>query len=393
MHKTGPTRRQFLHTSAFAGGSLLPGIGVLRLLEPLGSGRESSLPGEKLLGIVEFVGESSAPLDTLMGEGLDARMYSDLSPLGADNPLLPTDKFYVRTRASELLEGQALWRIKVGGLVEKTLDLTLDGLRPSVRHMGLHLMECAGNARSTRFGLLNVADWAGVPVTEVLDKLRVKSQARRIMISGFDTYTSKPVTSLPGADWIFALEELESSRAFLATEMNQKPLSKDHGSPVRLVVPGWYGCACIKWVNAITFVDDDAPATSQMQEFARRTHQTGIPSLAREYRPAQIDQAAMPVRIEKWLVNESTKYRVIGILWGGAGLIRVLEIRFNPEEEYVPVDRFSQKVNDPWSFWSHEWTPKEPGRYTIRLRVKDPPVRTRRLDSGYYARSVDIDEV
>jgi DMSO/TMAO reductase YedYZ molybdopterin-dependent catalytic subunit len=390
--KTARTRRQFLQRSALAAGSLLIGFEKLEALKPRTIGHSPLSPEDKQLGIVEFVGESSAPLDTIMGAGLDARLYSDLATLGPEDPLLPTEKFYLRTRASELLGSETPWKIKVRGLVDRPTDLSLANLRALARPMGLHLMECAGNARATRFGLLSVADWGGAPVGEVLDGVRTKSAIQRVMISGFDTYPEKAVTSLPGADWVFTREELESAKAFLATEMNQKPLLRDHGAPVRLVVPGWYGCACIKWVNAITLVDDGAVATSQMQEFAGRTHQTGMPALARDYRPAKIEQAAMPIRVERWLVNGKIKYRVIGILWGGMSLVRTLEIRFNPEEEYVQVDSFTQKVNDPWSFWSHEWAPKARGRYTIRLRVKDPSMSTRRLDSGYYARTVEIEE-
>ena len=388
-----PNRRRFLQVSALAGGGCLVGSNKLSALPSSGVCWGGRFQGEKQLGIVPFVGESGAPLDTLLGDGLDARMYSDLSALSPETPLLPSEKFYVRTRASELLEGEGSWRIKVGGLVVKSADLTMADLKAMTKPMGLHLMECAGNARSTRFGLLGVADWAGAAITEVLGRVQAKAEGKRVMVSGFDSYPGKAVTSLPGADWIFTQEELESARAFLATEMNHKSLPRNHGSPVRLVVPGWYGCTCIKWVNAITYVSDHATATSQMQEFAGRTHQAGIPSLAREYRPAKIEQAAMPIRVEKWVVNGEIKYCVVGILWGGESPVRILEIRFNPEEDYVPVGRFKQTINDPWSFWSHEWMPKERGRYTIRLRVKDPPVSTRRLDSGYYARSVEIDEV
>jgi hypothetical protein len=101
----------------------------------------------------------------------------------------------------------------------------------------------------------------------------------------------------------------------------------------------------------------------------------------------------MPIRVEKWLVDGKIKYRVAGILWGGSRLVKVLEIRFNPEEDYVRVDNFSQTTNDPWSFWSHAWTPKAVGTYMIRLRVADPVVETKRLDSGYYVRSVEVTEV
>jgi hypothetical protein len=130
-----------------------------------------------------------------------------------------------------------------------------------------------------------------------------------------------------------------------------------------------------------------------MQEYAGRTHQRGVLRLARDYQPASIDQSAMPIKIEKWLVGGRIKYRVVGILWGGSRPVNVLEIRFNPEEDYVPVGSFRQTANDPWSFWTHAWTPKILGTYMIRLRVKDPPVTTKRLDSGYYVRSVEITEV
>jgi len=175
--------------------------------------------------------------------------------------------------------------------------------------------------------------------------------------------------------------------------MNGDPLTADHGAPVRLVIPGWYGCACIKWVTAISFVDDTAEPTSQMKEYAARTHQKGSPALARDFQPTIIDQAAMPVRVEKWVVGEKIKYRVVGIAWGGNTPVKTLMIRFNPEEDYVPVDNFVQTKNDPWTLWTHAWSPREPGTYSIRLTVKDPAIRTRRLDSGYYVRSVEISEI
>jgi DMSO/TMAO reductase YedYZ molybdopterin-dependent catalytic subunit len=258
--------------------------------------------------------------------------------------------------------------------------------------MGMHLMECSGNTRATRFGLLSVAEWRGVRISDLFAS-RLKPPTDRVMVSGFDQYSTRSATSIPGADWIFSVEQLNSAKAFLATEINGAPLTKDHGAPVRLVMPGWYGCTCIKWLNAITFVDNDAEATSQMQEFAARTHQHGVPKLARDYKPAIIDQAGMPIRIEKWLVEGKIKYRVVGILWGGSQPVKVLEIRFNPGEDYVRVDKLSQTANDPWSFWSHVWMPKTPGTYLIRLRITDPVVETRRLDSGHYVRSAEVTEV
>ncbi len=97
-------------------------------------------------------------------------------------------------------------------------------------------------------------------------------KATRVLVSGFDDHSQPSRSSVAGASWIFTFEQLEAAGAFLATEMNGKPLSPDHGFPVRLVVPRWYGCACIKWVNEILLVDEEAPVTSQMREFAGRGH-------------------------------------------------------------------------------------------------------------------------
>jgi hypothetical protein len=130
-----------------------------------------------------------------------------------------------------------------------------------------------------------------------------------------------------------------------------------------------------------------------MQEYAARTMQIGVPQAAREYKPATIEQAAMPIRIEKWAVDGKIRYRVVGIAWGGSVAVKRLEIRFNPEEEYAAVDDFQGAANDPWSFWTHSWAPKQPGTYMIRLRVADPRVMARRLEAGYYMRSVEISEV
>ncbi len=388
-----PNRRDFLRISLLGSGALLVGFDkVSGFARYLNDGSDPFLGG-KQLGILEFTGESRAPLDTVIGSELDARLFSDLSTLNPEQLVTPIEKFYVRTTASNLLDAGNRWAIKVGGLIAAPVTLTLDDVTKNARPAGLHLMECSGNARATRFGMLSVADWSGVPISAVLQGCKPKLQATRVVVSGFDSYSGSSATSVPGADWVFPLEQLKASKAFLATEMNGQPLSKDHGAPVRLVVPGWYGCTCIKWVNAITFVDENAPATSQMQEFAARTHQQGVPKLAKDYRPATIDQAAMPIRVEKWYVEGRIKYRVVGILWGGSRLVKELGIRFNPEEDYVRVDYFSQTANDPWSFWSHAWTPKAAGTYLIRLRVTDPVVETKRLDSGYYVRSVEVSEV
>jgi DMSO/TMAO reductase YedYZ molybdopterin-dependent catalytic subunit len=395
--KTKLTRREILKASLTAGGVALVGFHEMQLPAFGGDVKKDGFQGGKYLGRIQFLGEGRIPMDTPMGDGLDGRLYTDLSAITPESLITPTGKFYVRTGASDLLDDRKLWVIKVGGLVSQSAEVSMTDLRKISRPAGLHLMECSGNVRLAHFGMLSVADWTGARVSELLDSVKIDRAASHILISGFDRYPDDSPTSTPGKSWIFTLGELSSSKAFFATEMNGASLTRDHGAPVRLVVPGWYGCACIKWVDEITLLGENAETTSQMREYAGRTMQHGVPELVKDYRPAIIEQAAMPIRTERWLVERKIKYRVTGIAWGGSRPISTLEIRFSSEpnssEDFIQVDDFAQPANDPWSFWTHAWTPTKPGTYFIQLRVKDRTIRPRRLDAGYYVRSVEITEI
>src|SRR3984893_12245728 len=379
-------RSEILKSSLIAGGITLVVFPEIRVPSFCATATKSAFHGQ-YLGTIEFTGEAPIPMNTAMGTGLDGRLYTDLSAVGPENPTIPNGKFYVRTRASELLEDSEPWLIKVTGLLKQPSKISLADVTKLSKPAGSHLLECSGNVRDAHFGMLSVADWAGAPVSEILDSVPIQRAASHVLISGFDRYPETSSTSLPGASWIFTVDELKSARAFFAIAMNGSSLPKDHGAPIRLVVPGWYGCTCIKWDDEIQLLGEDAPTTSQMREFAGRTMQDGEPERVKDYRSPVIEPAAMPVRVEKWRIDGKIKYRIRGIAWGGSRPVSGLEIRFNSEEGYVAVDDFKQTVNDPWGFWTHLWAPPKPGIYFIRLRVKDTSVRSRRLDAGYYVRS------
>ena len=387
------TRRALLRAGLISSGALLIGFDAVAWPKSSMEQHKGTFEGGKLQGVVEFSDNRPVQLDTPFGAELDGRLYTDLSTLARPGLVTPIGKFYIRTRASELLPEAKSWQVGMAGLTKQQLRLPIAELRTAAKPMGLHLMECAGNVRMANFGMISVGNWAGVKMSEILDNPRGKPEGTRVLISGFDRYVAASASSVPGASWIFTPQELKDAGAFLATELNGQPLTRDHGAPVRLVVPGWYGCTCIKWVDTISWLDDKAEATSQMQEYAARTLQKGMPRLAREFIPAVIDLAAMPIRVEKWIVEEKIRYRVEGVAWGGTRPVKELQIRFNPEEDFVRVDNFSHVKNDPWTMWSHAWSPKAPGTYSIRLAVKDAGVPSRKMDTGYYVRSVEIREV
>lgn len=370
------TRRRWMGATILAGGALAATVGGVELLRFRRTAADRDpFQGGKLAGTLLFEGESASPLDTLLGDELDGRRFTDLSHLDRDRLATLTDRFYVRTRASHLLDTSRPWSVRVGAR-----RIAMDELKAQAEPQGLHLMERAGNTRAARFGMIGVAFWDGVPLSRMLDRMRGTPPNRS------PRPCRGPVGSSPARTW-------RIPRAFLATGMNGEPLTPDHGAPVRLVAPGWYGCACIKWVNGIGPVDEAAEPTSQMREYAARTHQHGMPARASEYRPATIDPAAMPVRIEKWLVDGRVEFKVIGIVWGGSLPADSLRIRFGPDEPYVPVTRVQPAAHSPWGLWTHVWTPGQPGAYRIGLLLSDPSIRTRRLDAGFYVRQVRIDRV
>jgi len=254
------------------------------------------------------------------------------------------------------------------------------------------LLECSGNADPLNYGLLSAADWEGIPLQPLLDRVQPSTSSYRVLVSGVDDASRAWRTSIAGASWIFTRDDL--SRAVLAVTMNGAPLPRHHGFPARLIVPGWYGCACVKWVDRIDLVAHDAPATSQMREFAARTHQSAGASFARDFIPATIDTAAMPVRVEKWIANGRPEYRIVGIIWGGSRPTSALSIRFRSGGPWTRVDDCPLPQSTlTWSLWRHTWRPTEPGRYEIVLRVDDPTIRTRRLDIFFYVREIVIDGV
>jgi DMSO/TMAO reductase YedYZ molybdopterin-dependent catalytic subunit len=345
--------------------------------------------GEQFLGTVPLSGPKATPLNRLLLTGLDARLFTDLSGLTPDLLITPNDRFYVRTAGPDAARIVSAWKIQIGGLVRRPSDIAADDLRRRAEDLGTCLLECSGNSDPDNFGLISAANWRGVRLSSVFRSVERLPEATHVRISGLDHDRSPSGTSVPGASWIFALDEL--AEAFLATGMNGQTLSLDHGAPIRLVVPGWYGCVAIKWVNAIEFVGDRVPPTAQMVEFAARTHQRGVPALARDFVPATVDHAALPVRIEHWSLSGRPVYRVVGIQWGGDTPSNALEIRFHPDSPFVRVsDCPLPKSTRTWSLWTHEWMPEAPGRYEISLRFSDDAIRTRRLDMDFYRRAVTI---
>ena len=407
-----------------------PGLGVIRgeslALTASGMLIDTDFPdpcaGGEYFGYLPFRSEKEDKFRGRFGQnsggGHDARLCLDVaSLLTPEGRLTPADQFFIRTEYPDLLRPPADWKIKVQGEVKEPQNISLKSLLPYVESPRSVLLECSGNAAELRFGLLSVAEWAGISIEKIIQLAHPTNKAKAILVSGFDDDTNLPdrgppynTHSYPTCSWIFPIEQLVNAGAFLATELNGAPLPKNHGAPARLLIPGWFGCTEVKWVNEIKFVDNNQKATWQMLEFSDRTNQQthrvpGFyhalgPPLARDYRPGTIDQNAIPVRVEQWKVDGKIRYRIVGITWGGVnGRNRTekLKIRFvtaGGSSQVEPV-RFCKAVssNSEYGIWTHTFEPRRRGYCRIQVRLDDRNVPSRRLQSGTFDRGVFIPAV
>jgi DMSO/TMAO reductase YedYZ molybdopterin-dependent catalytic subunit len=395
-----PSRREILGAFAAAGVAALaePGEVLAKLAAdvPCVAGGAAG----ELVGLLPLFRDRSQPQEFGVkygGVGLDARLVTDLSKLEPNNLITPNDLAYIRTEipaAAAEAAGKGPWVLDAGGMVAQPATLRLDDLLKQSKRMGPHLFECSGNANPANFGLMSVAEWEGIALTDVVTRLKPTREATGVLVSGFDHIGQNSQRSIVGASWVYPLASLDKLGAFLAVRMNGEPVPADHGKPVRLVVPGWYGCTWIKWVNEIRLVGPDEPATTQMVEFANRTHQAEPYKLAAAYTPADIQTAATPVRVEKRKGPNGVEYRIVGIVWGGSKPVDRLQIRFQKDGAFTPFSVCpTPKTHTMWSLWEYRWKPSAPGTYDIALEVADQAVPQRRLKSGYYVRQVKVNEV
>src|SRR5260370_11003384 len=138
-----PNRREFLRVSLPGSGALLLGFDRLSAFAPYRNAGNDPFQGGKQVGVLEFTGETKAPLDTIIGTGLDARLYSDLSALTPDQLVTPAEKSYFRTFASKVLHTRKSWKIKMDGLVQDHLNLTSNQLQKNANPIRTHLMDCS----------------------------------------------------------------------------------------------------------------------------------------------------------------------------------------------------------------------------------------------------------
>jgi DMSO/TMAO reductase YedYZ molybdopterin-dependent catalytic subunit len=280
------------------------------------------------------------------------------------------------------------WRLEVGGLVEQPLTLSLDDLRARPAVDVAVTMECAGNGRvhvephvvsqPWLLEAVGTARWRGTPVAPLLEEAGVRDGAVEVLFTGLDRGVeggeeqayerSLPVSSL-----------LEGE-ALLAYEVNGVPLPPQHGYPLRLVVPGWYGMTSVKWLSRITAIDEPFGGYQQSHSYRVRQEEDepGEPITTIAPRSLMIPPG-IPEFLTRSRVVEAGTCEVVGRAWSGASAIATVEVSSDGGETWVPAE-LGEPVLGRWAWrsWRFSWSAR-PGEYELCCRARDEAGREQPL--------------
>ena len=264
--------------------------------------------------------------------------------------------------------------LRIGGMVDHPTSLTLEQIRGMQSETYTAVLECGGNGASARFsGAIGNMKWTGTRLLPILERAGIDPDAIEVVFFGEDkgeeeirgnTYEQQFARSLP-------LREPVMETAMLCYEINGMPLTMVHGSPLRLVVPGWYGVAWVKWLNRIDLVDrryvgrfmsrDYVTLRGEETESGTVWHRTLVgPINIKSITARTIRQTDGNVRIEGAAWTDGTPLRSVQISIDGDSWVDV--VLQPPPADATP---------HTWTFWSYVWINPTSGSHTIVSRAID----------------------
>ncbi|MCW2765366.1 MAG: Nitrate reductase [Nocardioides sp.] len=309
-----------------------------------------------------------------------------------DLDLTPPGLHYVLVHYDIPLLDPTSWRLEIDGHVERPVSLDLAALLglPTVTHRVT--LECAGNgrARTTPRPIsqpwldeaVGTAEWTGVELGPLLERAGVRDGAIDVVFTGADHGVERGVEQdyqrgLP-------LDLAVSAPLFLAHTMNGQPLPPQHGAPLRLVMPGWYGMAHVKWLVRITVLD--RPFDGFQNESAYRIKQDqGDPGepVTRILPRAMVRPPGFPDFQTRTRVVEAGTHRLTGRAWSGLAPIERVEVSVDGGATWADADLGPVPGPYEWRAWSSAWQADEPGRYELSVRATDAAGNTQPLEQRW----------
>ena len=272
------------------------------------------------------------------------------------------------------------WRLEIDGLVDRALSFSLDELRarPSVEIAVT--MECAGNGRAHvephvvsqpwLLEAVGTARWRGVPVAGLLEEAGVGDGAIEVLFTGLDRGVEG------GEEQAYArslpLAEVFSGDALLAYEINGAPLPPQHGFPLRLVVPGWYGMASVKWLARVSLLDEPFDGYQMRHSYRRRQHEDepGEPITRIAPRSLMVPPG-IPEFMSRSRVVEAGRCEVVGRAWSGESEISGVDVSTDGGVTWYEAELDDDALGRwAWRGWRFTWS-AEPGEHELCCRARD----------------------
>ncbi len=291
--------------------------------------------------------------------------------------ITPTGIHYLLVHFDIPAADESSWRVEVTGEVRRPLSLSLDHLRSRPARTIPVTMECAGNGRSRMpdraesqpwlLEAVSTAEWTGAPLSEVLEEAGVGPDAVELVFTGADTGVQNDVEH----DYARSLTVADAMRpeVLLAYAMNGRPLEPQHGAPVRLLVPGWYGMTSVKWLRRIEAVRRPFDGFQQADAYRVQSSEddpgqrvTRIKARALMIPPGI---AEFPSRRR---IVEAGPVELVGRAWCGAAPVARVDVAV--DGEWRPAELGPHVGPFAWRSWSCGWS-ATPGEHVLACRATD----------------------
>jgi DMSO/TMAO reductase YedYZ molybdopterin-dependent catalytic subunit len=306
-------------------------------------------------------------LDATRGEdvwGEERRVVTSF-PENSETPLesvhgwvTPNRLFFVRNHFPMPTVDRAAWKLRVGGLVDRPVEFRLDELSAMPQRSVFATVECAGNGRSFLHerqpgvqwgaGAIGHAEWTGVPVSAVLERAGLRPGAVDVLFEGADRGSEADHPEPMNFTRSLPLVKAMHRDTLLVLRMNGELLTADHGAPVRLFVPGWYGVASVKWLSRIEVLDQPFRGYYQSTKYTvQRRTAAGVETVV--VGPMEIkSEIVRPQDGEMLGVGTN---RLFGIAWAGEEAIDRVEVSTDGGENWGAADLLNQPAPYCWVLW------------------------------------------
>ncbi len=291
--------------------------------------------------------------------------------------ITPAGGHYLLTHFDVPLIDASSHLLRFEGAFDNPFEMNMDEIRAAPAVTRPVTMECAGNGRAGMspraysmpwlYEAVGTAEWTGTPLAPLIEKAAPSNQVVDFSFEGADFGYDKGVPHFFGRS--LTPDELEALDVLLVYEMNGQPLLPQHGAPLRIIVPGWYGMASVKWLDRITALTDRYTGFQQVQtyRFRQTSDEVGEPVTA-----IRVKSLMVPPGVPDWITRKrqlkSGLVRLEGRAWAGATPIDRVEI-------HIGGDWHTAELAEPlgeyaWRGWSFEWW-AEPGHYKLACRATD----------------------